>query len=89
MSSYKQFIIRHYERTNTFVTRFFKEIDSLPEVGELYEGKRVLSITELSMDCEQPTDDHHNYELYELKCKYDDEDEMSTEMVCIRKEYEL
>ena len=89
MSSYKQFITNYYERTNTFATRFFKEIDVLPEIGDLYEGKRVLSVTPMSMDCEQPTDDHHNYELYELKCKYDDEDEMSTETVCIREEIEL
>ena len=88
MSTYKQFITRHFERTNTFVTRFFKEIDSLPEVGELYEGKRVLSITEIPMDCEQPSDDHYNYNLYELECKYDDEDETTTERVCIRKENE-
>ena len=89
MSSYKQFITRHFENTNTFMTRFFKEIDSLPEIEKLYEGKRVLSITPLSMDCEQPSDDHHNYELYKIECKYDDEDEITEELVCIRKENEL
>ena len=89
MSAYKQFITRHFESTNTFVTQFFKEINSLPEVGDLYEGKRVLSITSVSMDCEQPIDDYYNYELYELECKYDDEDEVTTERVCVRKENEL
>lgn len=89
MSSYKQFITNHYERTNTFVTRFFKEIDVLPEIGDLYEGKRILSITPIPMDCEQPTDDHHNYDLYEIECKYDDEDETTIERVCMRKEIEL
>ena len=89
MSVYKRFITKHYEKTNTFVTRCFKEIDSFPEVGELYEGKRVLSITPVSMDCEQPIDDYYNYELYELECKYDDEDEVTTERLCVRKENEL
>lgn len=89
MSAYKQFITRHFESTNTFVTQFFKEINSFPEVGKLYEGKRVLSITPVSMDCEQPIDDYYNYELYELECKYDDEDETTTERVCVRKENEL
>ena len=89
MSAYKQFITRHFESTNTFVTQFFKEINSLPGVGDLYEGKRVLSITPVSMDCEQPIDDYYNYELYELECKYDDEDEVTTERVCVRKENEL
>lgn len=89
MSAYKQFITRHFESTNTFVTQFFKEINSLPEVGDLFEGKRVLSITPVSMDCEQPIDDYYNYELYELECKYDDEDEVTTERVCVKKENEL
>ena len=88
MSAYKQFITKHYERTNTFVTQFFKEIDPLPEVGELFEGKRVISITSMPMDCEQPSDDHHNYDLYELECKYE-EDETTTERVCVRKENKL
>ena len=87
MSRYKQFITRHFENTNTFATQFFKEIDHLPEVNKLYEGKRVVAITPEPMDCEQLTDDHHNYELYELKCKYNDEDETTTERVCVRKEY--
>lgn len=96
MSAYKQFITRHFESTNTFVTQFFKEINSLPEVGDLFEGKRVLAITPISMDCEQFSDDHHNYELYELECgeyenKYNEngEDETTTERVCVRKENEL
>ena len=41
------------------------------------------------MDCEQPTDDHHNYNLYEIECKYDNEDEITIERVCIRKEIKL
>lgn len=86
MSAYKQFITRHFESTNTFVTQFFKEINSLPEVGDLFEGKRVLAVTPISMDCEQFSDDYYNYELYELECKYDDEDEVTTERVCVRKE---
>lgn len=89
MSAYKQFITKHFERTNTFVTQFFKEIDSLPEVGDLFEGKRVTAISEEPMDCEQPTDDHHNYKLYKLMLKIEAEDEFVEERVCVRKEDEL
>ena len=58
----KKFNVSH----NTY--RNFKEIEKLPEIGDNYDGRKVIAINEIGMDCEQPFDDNFNYDLYEIVC---------------------
>ena len=71
----KKFNVSH----NTY--KNFKEIEKLPEIGDNYDGRKVIAINEIGMDCEQPFDDNFNYDLYE------DEDVNTVEWyVCVRKD---
>ena len=75
----KKFNVSH----NTY--KNFKEIEKLPEIGDNYDGRKVIAINEIGMDCEQPFDDNFNYDLYEIVCE--DEDVNTVEWyVCVRKE---
>ena len=70
-----------YERK----ARVIKEIEKLPQIGDNYDGRKVIAINEIGMDCEQPFDDNFNYDLYEIVCE--DEDVNIVEWyVCVRKE---
>ena len=63
----------------------FTEIEKLPEIGDNYDGRKVIAINEIGMDCEQPFDDNFNYDLYEIVCE--DEDVNTVEWyVCVRKD---
>ena len=59
----KKFNVSH----NTY--KNFKEIEKLPEIGDNYDGRKVIAINEIGMDCEQPFDDNFNYDLYEIVCQ--------------------
>ena len=69
----KKFNVSH----NTY--KNFKEIEKLPEIGDNYDGRKVIAINEIGMDCEQPFDDNFNYDLYEIVCE--DEDVNSAEYI--------
>ena len=75
----KKFNVSH----NTY--RNFKEIEKLPEIGDNYDGRKVIEINEVWMDCEQPFDDNFNYNLYEIVCEDKDVDTVEW-CVCVRKE---
>ena len=62
----KKFNVSH----NTY--KNFKEIEKLPEIGDNYDGRKVIAINEIGMDCEQPFDDNFNYDLYEIVCEDED-----------------
>ena len=48
----KKFNVSH----NTYIN--FKEIEKLPEIGDNYDGRKVIEINGIRMDCEQPFDDN-------------------------------
>ena len=75
----KKFNVSH----NTY--RNFKEIEKLPEIGDNYDGRKVIAINEIGMDCEQPFDDNFNYDLYEIVCEDEDVDTVEW-YVCVKKE---
>ena len=75
----KKFNVSH----NTY--RNFKEIEKLPEIGDNYDGRKVIAINEIGMDCEQPLDDNFNYDLYEIVCEDEDVDTVEW-YVCVKKE---
>lgn len=52
----KKFNVSH----NTY--KNFKEIEKLPEIGDNYDGRKVIEINKIGMDCEQPFDDNFNYD---------------------------
>lgn len=81
----RKFNVGYNERTNTSYYRDFEEIDQLPEIGDTFDGREVIEINEISMDCEQPHDDNFLYDLYEIVCKDEDVDTVET-YVCIEKE---
>ena len=57
----------------------------MPQIGDNFDGRKVIAINEIGMDCEQPFDDNFNYDLYEIVCE--DEDVNIVELyVCVRKE---
>ena len=62
----KKFNVSH----NTY--KNFKEIEKLPEIGDNYDGRKVIAINEIGMDCEQPFDDNFNYDLHEIVCEDED-----------------
>lgn len=82
-----KFYTGYSESSNTHYTRNFKEISELPEIGDSYDGRKVIEINKQWMDCEQPCDDNFNYDLYEIICEDEDVDTMEY-YVCIRKEEE-
>ena len=75
----KKFNVSH----NTY--KNFKEIEKLPEIGDNYDGRKVIAINEIGMDCEQPFDDNFNYDLYEIVCEDEDVDTVEW-YVCVKKE---
>ena len=77
-----KFNIPHYGYIN------FKEIEMLPEIGDSYDGMKVVEINEVKMDKEQPYNNNFNYNLYEIACE--DENTGTVKWcvkwyVCIRK----
>ena len=44
----------------------------MPKIGDNYDGRKVIEINEIWMDCEQPFDDNFNYDLYEIVCEDED-----------------
>ena len=75
----KKFNVSHNKYRN------FKELEKLPEIGDNYDGRKVIEINEVGMDCEQPFDDNFNYDLYEIVCEDEDVDTVEW-CVCVRKE---
>lgn len=68
--------------------RYFREIERLPEIGDSYDGMKVVEINEVKMDNEQPYDNNFNYNLYEIACEEEDVSTIKWCMkwyVCIRK----
>lgn len=78
-SAMKKFNVSHNSYRN------FKEIEKLPKIGDNYDGRKVIEINEVGMDCEQPFDDNFNYDLYEIVCEDEDVDTVER-YVCVRKE---
>ena len=81
----RKFNINYNERTNTNYFRNFEEIERLPEIGDTFDGREVIEIKELSMDCEQPHDENFLYDLYKIICKDEDADTVEC-YVCMEKE---
>ena len=65
--------------------RVIKETEKLPKIGDNYDGRKVIEINEIGMDCEQPFDYNFNYDLYEIVCEDENVDTVEW-CVCVRKE---
>ena len=78
-------LLNHAKQQNNKKMKKSKEIEKLPEIGDNYDGRKVIEINKIGMDCEQPFDDNFNYDLYEIVCE--DEDVNTVEWyVCVRKD---
>lgn len=82
----------YHERTNTRRYRMFKVLESLPELGAGGYGyavdKDIIELSDVKLDCEQGNNEVYNYNFYEVKYRYlDDEDyeddEFDIDYICV------
>lgn len=71
--------VSYTERTNTRHYKNFEIVNKLPEINENYNyrygGEKVTEINQVTLDCEQGSDEVYNYKFYEVTTVNDDGDE--------------
>ena len=64
------------ERTSTHYSAKAEIVDEAPQVGDSFDGGTVTFVQTAWLDAEQPTSEVHNYTIYELTVRYDQDDEL-------------
>lgn len=72
--------------TKTHYYENFDIIDELPKINNEYFSNKIIKIETVELDCEQGSDNAHNYDYYKLTLKYEDYDDTYTMYVCVEKE---
>lgn len=75
------------DSTRTHYYTYFDIVDTLPKIGDYYNGNLVIDVENVDLDCEQGNDEVYSYNYYEIVA--DDGEEEYTENVAILKELDV